>query len=380
MAVNRYVQAKALFLAAVARPAEERRAYVQRAASGDPALALEVLALLERHDAAGLNPLDAPPSFEGVLDALDPAPERIGHWEVLGRLGRGSMGVVYHARRDDGTEAALKVLPALHRHPQLLSRLRREGAALARIDHPGIARLIEAGSFTTRTGQQPFLAMERVVGTHLRDHVASRAPALGERLELFARICDAVAAAHRAGVVHRDLKPENVLVAADGRPCVLDFGIARLVEAESHATSTMSILTRSGLLMGTLCYMSPEQAIGADCVDGRSDVYALGVLGYELVSGTLPYAVPASIAQALHAVVHHAPRPLGVLDPAWAGALERVFDRALRKRPADRYRTAEELAADVRRAAAGRPVHARAPAPWRAALAAMRARMHRITR
>jgi predicted Ser/Thr protein kinase len=347
--VHPYDLAKSIFLQALDLPGDERTAFVRAECQGDVALLADVEGLLAHHDDA-----------LGVIEQLDQreaVPERIGEFTIVGELGRGGMGVVWDARRPDGAPVALKVLRRGLLSPTLLARFRREAEVLGRLDHPGIAHLIETGVEATASGSRPWLAMQRVDGVPLR--AWARGPGgTAERLELLACVCDAVEHAHRHGVVHRDLKPENILVRPDGQPVVLDFGVARMADSDVRATTVM---TSAGLIVGTIRYMSPEQAEADPAAIGpRSDVYALGVIAYELLAGRLPYEVPAnSVHRALVAVMTAPPRPMEGLPAPVRRRLERVLRAALAKSPGRRLADARSLGEDLRRIAAGREPLAR---------------------
>ncbi len=286
-------------------------------------------------------------------------PATVGDFQILRELGRGGMGVVLLAQRGNAAPVALKLLRPEIVSPELLARFQREATALARLDHPGIARLLETGVAQTPQGVRPWLAMEHIEGVSLREWARTERP-LGEKLELLARIADAVDHAHMQGVVHRDLKPENVIVRPDGSPVVLDFGVARFADSDVRATSVMTSL---GVLVGTIRYMSPEQAeaqLGA--IGPRSDVYTLGVVACELLEGRLPYEVPEeSVHRALVAVMTSRMRPLVQVQAPFRNPLERVLRAALAKQPEQRLPSAAALAQDLRRVADGRRPLARSP-------------------
>ena len=345
-----YGIAKSIFLAALERPTEERAAFVASTCAGDDELRREVDSLLAFHDETQDITLPA---------AVLPTPTEIGEFRVLRELGRGGMGVVVLAQRGDAPPIALKLLRPDIVSPELLARFQREATALARLDHPGIAHLLETGVASTPQGARPWLAMEHIEGVSLREWARGEHP-LAEKLELLARIADAVEHAHSHGVVHRDLKPENILVQADGTPIVLDFGVARLADSDVRATTVMTSL---GVLVGTIRYMSPEQAeaqLGA--IGPRSDVYTLGVIACELLEGRMPYEVPEeSVHRALVAVMTARMRPLVQVPPAFRGPLEQLLRAALAKQAELRLPSAAALAEDLRRIAHGRRPQARAP-------------------
>jgi len=225
----------------------------------------------------------------GLLDAGGggpPLPERIGPYRVLGMLGRGGMGVVFETEQEQPQRrVAVKVLRSGLESQALRARFAQEAVLLARLQHPGVAQIFEAGSATVGGELLPFFAMELVRGEPVTEFVRNRGLDVRARLDLMARICDAVQHAHQKGVIHRDLKPSNILVVDSGQPKLLDFGVARATEDDLRAT----LQTCQGQLVGTLAYMSPEQAAAdPDGIDTRSDVYSLGVILHEVLVGTLP--------------------------------------------------------------------------------------------
>ena len=292
----------------------------------------------------------------------DPSlPRRIGRYEVIRLLGRGGMGAVYEAEQKNPVRrVAIKVVHADFAHPELLRRFEVEGQLLGRLQHPGIAQIYEADTFESGQGTRPFFAMEYVQGRSLLDYAAQQELGTRARLELFARTCDALQHAHLRGVIHRDLKPGNILVDESGQPKVLDFGIARATDGDVQTTT---LRTDVGQLLGTLAYMSPEQASGdPSLIDVRSDVYSLGVVLYQLLTNRLPYAVQGKVVhEAVRIVREEEPTPLSSVDPFLRGDVETIVGKALAKDVEHRYGSAAELASDLRRYLADEPIAARAP-------------------
>ncbi|MBL8860768.1 MAG: serine/threonine protein kinase [Planctomycetes bacterium] len=300
-----------------------------------------------------------------VASALAPAARRGGQvpqvpgYTLEREIGRGGMGVVYAATQlASGRRVALKVVRGAGWVGEATLRLfQREIQVLARLSHKGIAALYDAGA--TPDGEHWF-AMELVEGRTLIQDVEARGLARRARLELFAQICDAIQHAHQKGVVHRDLKPSNILVDAAGEPRVLDFGLARITEAD---VSLASVASEPGSIRGTLAYMSPEQARGdSQAVGSQSDVYSLGVVLYELLTGALPHDVTrTSLHEAARIICEVAPTRPSQRDPSLLGDLETILLTALEKEPERRYASAAALAGDVRRFLSDEVILARPP-------------------
>ncbi len=331
---------------------------------GDPA-AIDAHAATCAPCAAALEGIRSDMALEGEVRRAIAAPESTTRFpEIPGyarerELGRGGMGVVFAATQvASGRHVAIKVVRgAAWVGENALRSFRREIAVLARLSHPWIAALYDAG--TTADGEHWF-AMELVEGrTLLRDADERHLPR-PDRLRLFAKVCDAIQHAHAHGVVHRDVKPSNVLVDARGEPRVLDFGLAKFVESDLALTSAIS---EPGAIRGTIAYMSPEQARGDGAAVGpSSDVYALGVVLYELLTDALPNDVSrVSLLEAVRAICEDPPRRPSLRDPSLRGDLETILLKALEKEPERRYASAAALADDLRRFLADEVITARPP-------------------
>jgi serine/threonine protein kinase/Tfp pilus assembly protein PilF len=292
-------------------------------------------------------------------------PSRIGRYSILRVLGEGGMGTVYEAQQESPKRAvALKVIRAGHVSPGLLRRFEHESAVLGRLQHPGIAQVYEAGTVQDERGHPvPFFAMEFIRGVPLTDYASSRRLGTRERLDLVARICDAVYHAHQKGVIHRDLKPGNILVDQSGQPKILDFGVARATDSDIQQTTFQ---TDVGQLIGTIPYMSPEQVGGNPGeLDTRSDVYALGVIAFELLAGRLPYDVSrGAIHEAARVIREEEPTRLSSINRSLRGDVETIIAKALEKEKTRRYQSAESLASDIRRYLKDEPITARPASTW----------------
>ena len=368
MSGERTARIDELFLAAVELPPGERAAWLAEACGDDVELLAEVKSLLV-HDSADGPLRAAEAAVHGTIEqasreALVDLPETIGSYRIVGVLGTGGMGTVYEAEQERPRRTvALKVLRAGLATRRMLERFEWEAEVLGWLEHPGIARIFEAGTADTGQGSQPFFAMELVRGRPITEHALAAELDTRARLALMISVCRAVHHAHQKGVVHRDLKPANVLVDGDGRPKVLDFGVARAADSDLRATT---LQTRAGEIIGTLPYMSPEQVSGDPAaVDTRSDVYALGVMTYELLTGRLPIDIAATpLPQAVHAIAHEEPSRLGSVHRSLRGDVETIVAKAIEKDRSRRYASALELADDLQRHLDDEPIVARPPSTF----------------
>ncbi len=275
------------------------------------------------------------------------AGSRLGGFEVLGPLGAGGMGEVYRARDTRlGREVALKVLPeALSADRERISRFEGEARAASALNHPNIVTIHEIG----RDGETTFVAMELVDGKTLRELSVSGPLPVKKVLNVAAQVSEGLAKAHDAGIVHRDLKPENVMVSRDGFVKILDFGLAKLMETGASGDSAMPTAaqphTRPGTVMGTVGYMSPEQASG-EPVDYRSDQFSLGSLLYEMLTGRQPFQRKTA-AETMSAIIREEPEPASRLRPDLPLPVRWVLERCLAKDREERYASTRDLARDL---------------------------------
>jgi eukaryotic-like serine/threonine-protein kinase len=348
---ERFLRVDALFAQALELPVEARAAFLAEVCGDDDDLHRQLEELLAADSKAS-----------GFLESASPSPELgvgtwVGPYQLESLLGRGGMGAVYLARRADlDRPVALKLVDSPFRHPELVPRFHAERQILARLEHPGIARLYDAGE--TADGV-PYLVLEYVDGEPLDRYCDRLELDLGARVELFRKLLDAVAHAHQSLLIHRDIKPSNVLVRADGQVKLLDFGIAQRVDRDLGAASATSSRPM------TPAYASPEQVRG-EPLTTATDIYSLGVVFYELLAGRRPYRVKSDLPHELEAaILEQEPERPSAASVPWrrqlAGDLDTIVLTALDKDPAKRYRSVLELQADLERWSDFRPIAARPP-------------------
>ncbi|NOT61907.1 MAG: protein kinase, partial [Acidobacteria bacterium] len=346
-----------LYHEALEQAPAERAAWLA-ACSGDEAVRSEVIRLLAANEEAEgflAQPLTAVAAAEfsdtatrnaATASLLD---QTLGHFRIISRIGAGGMGEVYLAKDTSlGRQAALKLLPtAFTADADRLRRFEREARAASALNHPNILTIYEIGV----TNDIHFIATEFVEGVTLRQQLADGKPALRATLEVILQVAAALKAAHRAGIVHRDIKPENVMIRPDGLVKVLDFGLAQVTAqtterqagVDSDAPTAALLRTAPGMVMGTPRYMSPEQARGQQ-TDARTDIFSLGVMLYESVTGRPPFA-GASLAEIFANLLHQEPEPLTLHAPQAPSELVNVIHQALRKDREERYQTMQDFAA-----------------------------------
>ncbi|HJQ67349.1 MAG TPA: protein kinase, partial [Blastocatellia bacterium] len=348
-----------LFEAALERPADERAPFLARACAGDEETQRRVEAMLAA-DAEDDLMMDRPAyhaasalatSMPDNDDLQSFSGEIIGVYRLVRELGHGGMGTVYLAYDTRlGRRAALKLLPSgLINNPERVRRLQREARAATALNHPNIITIYDFGQDNGRD----YIASEFVQGCTLRDYVGSPALTLNQILDVAIQVASALEAAHAAGIVHRDIKPENIMLRPDGYAKVLDFGLAKLTEPESGGNEAQTdapgessdFETRAGMVLGTVNYMSPEQVRGQQ-VDGRSDLFGLGVVLYELITGHRPFS-GKTWHHTMVAITDVEPPPIERFVKGASAALQQVMNRVLAKDREERYQTARELLADL---------------------------------
>ena len=355
MATEKRSRVEEVLSAALDREPGERAAFVERACGGDPELRREVESLLGWAVGGNLVGRAQVAALAEEVEAEQPAlrgGERVGRYEVLGKVGAGGMGEVYLARDAGlGRQVALKLLPrsAVLRRDRL-RRFMQEAQAVSALNHPNILTIHEVG----QSGTVHYIVTEYVEGETLRERLGRAPLRLHEALDVAAQVADALSAAHRAGIVHRDVKPENIMIRRDRIVKVLDFGLAKLTEGlpgpwpgESEAPTRQAVTTDSGVVMGTAEYMSPEQARGLE-VDARTDVWSLGCVLYEMVALRRPFE-GATYGDTIVLILEREPVPLARQAAEVPAELERIVTKALAKDAEERYQTVKDLAIDLKR-------------------------------
>lgn len=329
-------------------PPDQRSAYVDRACGSDVELAQEVHSLAAAHTESG--DFIETPAIEADADVLFSLGETnigrvIGPYRIVERLGVGGMGEVYLAKDQRlDRSVALKILPGYLSDEIRLSRFRKEARAASGLNHPNIITIHEVGE----DHDVRFIATEFIEGETLRELITRKALTPDGALEVAEQVCAALSAAHAAGIIHRDIKPENIMRRPDGIVKLLDFGIAKLTEVTTHASSTASqTQTEVGLVLGTVNYMSPEQARGLT-VDERSDIWSLGVVIYEMLTGRLPFT-QATRLDTMVAILERDPRPLFEQTEVNCKQLESLINKCLKKDADTRFQTVSELLSEIRK-------------------------------
>ena len=347
MTPDRWHRVKELFEAACSRGPAERSEFLAQECSGDEEVKQEVESLLQAHDqdSGFMNkPVGSLLTCETQLLKIG---QRFGYYEQIAPIGKGGMGQVYSAVDTRlGRKIALKLLPStLTNETDRVRRFEQEARAASALNHPNIVTIHEIGQVESLQ----FIATEFVDGETLREHMTKVRMTVGEVLDIGSQVASALQAAHEAGIVHRDIKPENIMLRRDGIVKVLDFGLAKLapvdVEAHSQAPTKPMVHTNPGVVMGTVGYMSPEQARGAD-VDARTDIWSLGVVLYEMVSGRAPF-VGETPSHIIVSIIEHEPPPLS-MNSEVPNELQRIVTRALTKKKEHRYQSVGDLLADLR--------------------------------
>ncbi len=358
-----YQKVAEIFAGACQRDGHDRTAFLDKACANDATQRARIEAML-RSDVDGdafmeQAAVNLRAGIESAGDPVETIPESIGSYRIIRKLGTGGMGVVYLAEQDQPRRSvAIKLIRPGLLSRELLRRFEFEAQVLGQLHHPGIAHVYEASTAGTDSAGQSYFAMEFVEGPPLAQYVREQNLSTNQRLELMARICDAVQYAHQKGVIHRDLKPGNILVDETGQPKILDFGVARATNSD---TQLMTMQTNVGQIIGTIAYMSPEQVTGVSAdIDTRSDVYALGVICFELLSQRLPLIVrDRSIPEAARMIQDNEPSRLRHIDSAMPADVETIVAKALEKEKERRYQSAADLASDIRRYLRNEPIVAR---------------------
>jgi len=347
MTPERYKQIKSIFQSAVELPRSEQAIFLDEACSGDEGLRREIEDLLSSHGRVK-DSIEAIASEVAAAMLAEPQSRsligrQIGAYQIIEQIGRGGMGEVYLAQDGRlGRKVALKLLPAkFAADAERVRRFEQEARSASALNHPNVIVIFEIGA----ADGAHYIATEYVAGQNLRQMMAGERMSFGAALSVATQVTNALAEAHKAGVLHRDIKPENLMVRPDGVVKVLDFGLAKLLDRRPEFANDAGGSTASGMVMGTARYMSPEQARGQE-VDARTDIFSLGVTLYEMIAGKAPFDGRTSM-DVIAAILHVNPTPLSELRAETPADLEQVVMRALHKDREERYQTAEELLADL---------------------------------
>ncbi len=366
MADQRWQRVQDIFHTALERPTAERSEYLNVACAADSAIRIEVEALLTAHkQSPDFMEHSRAQAVAELLAEEQPAGmvgRRVGAYLIVNVIGSGGMGTVFEAVQEQPHRTvALKVMRRGVTSRSALRRFVEEAQILARLRHPSIAQVYEAGTYDDGSGAAPFFAMEHIPEARtIIDFANANDLGTRQRLELFVQVCEAVHHGHQNSIIHRDLKPANILVDSTGHPKVIDFGVARVTDSDVAVTT---LRTDVAQLIGTLQYMSPEQCLGrSGDVDGRSDVYALGVILFELLSGRLPYDLSQrTVPEAMQVIGQQDATRLSSINRVFRGDLDTIGAKALEKDRERRYASAQALAGDIERYLHDEPIIARPP-------------------
>ena len=354
-----------LFVASCDLPPEDQKLFLDQNCATSPELRSQLQTLLREDAASGiLSDEHMTAGFDLQVHSWpdDSALPTIKGFDIKQLIGKGGMGAVYLAeQKHPKRNVAIKVIRPGVFSTKMARRFDYEATVLAKLQHPGIAAVFSTSTFSDEFGIRPYIVMEFIEGLSLDKHVQENHLNVDECLEIICKICDATQHAHHRGIIHRDIKPGNILVTSDGQPKLLDFGIAKSISRQ--ASDGAPTETIANYPVGTLAYMSPEQIRGSD-LDTRSDVYSIGVVAFEMLTGKLPVAVAdCSLVEAAERVSLGASKGLGAINSALRGDINTIFMKTIQPNVFDRYQSVEAIAADIVRFKTNQPIAARTPHP-----------------